>query len=102
MTSSPLLLSQLDHIKTAWRAVQESVHEHTDSAQKFDKQITEDARFLVLAYCIVQAGNVKEVYQWFRVAERFVEYEDFEDAAAVSTMYSAFEIIVFEYSRVLV
>ena len=50
---------------------------------------------------MLKAGNIEEVYGWYRAAEKFVEYEDFEDAAAISTMYSAFEIIVFEYSRVL-
>ena len=57
---------------------------------------------MVIAFCILKAGNISESYAWYKVAERFVEYEDFEDAAAISTMYSAFEIIVFEYSRVLI
>ena len=66
------------------------------------QQVTEDARFLILAYCIVRSGNIKQIYRTFKVAENFVEYEDFEDAAAVSTMHSAFEIIIFEYSKLII
>ena len=65
------------------------------------KQISEDSRFLVIAFCLLKAGDIAVIFKWFKVAEKLVNYEDFEDAAAVSTLFSAFEIIIFEFSREL-
>ena len=66
------------------------------------RQVTEDSRFLIFAYCIVKSANISQIFKVFKVAENFVEYEDFEDAAAISTLHSAFEIIIFEYSKLLI
>lgn len=41
------------------------------------KQVTEDSRFLIFAYCIVKSGNITQIYKAFKIAENFVEYEDF-------------------------
>ena len=51
-----------------------------------------------MAYCIVQAQCPSSIFTAFKVVENFINYEIYEEAAPISTIETAFQIILLEYS----
>ena len=61
--------------------------------------MTEDARLLIMAYCIMQTAEPQRIYAAFKVVENFVDFKIFEEAAPISTMETAFQLILLDYSE---
>jgi|DEB0MinimDraft_12_1074336.scaffolds.fasta_scaffold15062_1 hypothetical protein len=54
-----------------------------------------------MAYLIVQTQLAPEIYQIFKTVENFVNFEVYEEAAPLSTIETAFHIILLEFSELL-
>lgn len=63
--------------------------------------ISEDARLQIMAYLLINSEKAPMIYQVFKVLEHFVDFEHYEDAAPLSTVETAFHIILLEYSELL-
>lgn len=63
--------------------------------------LTEDIRLLIISFCIIKSGNIAQIFRTFKIAENFIDFEVYEDAAAMSTIDTAFQIIVLEYSKLI-
>lgn len=79
-----------------WSEVRDEINLDEDALA-----LSEDARLAIMAYLIVQSGNASSIYRVFKIIENFVNFEHFEEAAPLSTMETAFHIILLEYSEMI-
>ena len=54
-----------------------------------------------MAYIITKIQNPTELYVAFKVVENFIDYTVYEDAAPVSTLETSIQIILLEYSEMV-
>jgi hypothetical protein len=52
--------------------------------------LSEDARLIILGYCIVKSENPEKLFEIFKVIINFIDFSVYEDAAPLSTMETAF------------
>ena len=64
--------------------------------------LNEDSRLGIMAYLIVQSACAKEVLMKFKAVENFVNFELYEEAAPISTVETAFQIIMLEFSEAII
>ena len=64
--------------------------------------LNEDSRLGIMAYCIIQSKDPARVFTIFKAVENFINYENFEEAAPISTLETAFSIILLEYSEIYI
>ena len=60
--------------------------------------LTEDVRLVLIARLLVSTGKVHDIYKTFKVIEPFIDFQNYEEAAPISTFETAFHIILLEYS----
>lgn len=63
--------------------------------------LTEDARLIIMASCIVKLSHPENVLQRFWLLEKFVNFELQETAAPMSTLETAFKVIALEFTEII-
>lgn len=53
-----------------------------------------------MGYCIVKSENPEKLFEIFKVIINFIDFEVYEDAAPISTMETAFQLIILMYSDI--
>jgi len=63
--------------------------------------LSEDARLSIMAYCIIKSKDPAGIFTIFKAVENFISYESFEESAPITTLDTAFQVILLEYSELL-
>ena len=82
-------------METYWKK-----YESIIQLQKHKICLSEDARLIIMAYCIVKCENPDKLFEIFKVIINFIDFEVYEDAAPISTMETAFQLIILMYSDI--
>jgi hypothetical protein len=54
-----------------------------------------------MSYCMVQSNQPVMLFKLFKMLENFVDFQVYEDAAPLSTLECSFQIILLEYTEIL-
>ena len=63
--------------------------------------MTEDSRLLIVAYCLIQSERPESVFLAVKTVQQFTDFTIFEEAAPISTMETAFALILLEYNEIV-
>ena len=63
--------------------------------------LTEDARIIIMASCIVKLDHPEKVLQRFWLLKKFVNYELQETAAPMSTLETTLQVIPLEFTEII-
>jgi hypothetical protein len=63
--------------------------------------LSEDARLGIIAHLITKHSQPSELYIAFKIVENFINFQVYEDAAPISTLETSIQIILLEYSEMV-
>lgn len=90
-------------LKLSWSNIQREVNSYwKDKEVKLTEQklvLSEDARLAIMAYLVIKSGKAEDIFIAFKTIEHFVNFENYSEAAPLSTLETAFHIILLEYSE---
>ena len=64
-------------------------------------KLTEDSRINLMAWGLVQSNGIALIMQKFKAVENLVNYQSYQEAAPVSTLETALQIILLEFSEIV-